>query len=141
MNYSIIDIVTGAKVMANSVFGKKREYTIQFNKESDRKWYVDFPGWPFDHGNLLMVAGADDLCEFLSLDGRNSYINVIPTSREEKHEGYAKLTRVKYALTGGAIYKVENLPGFDREIWLCPVTLFVLGKYPKYMYIKRAPRR
>ena len=61
MNYSVNDIVMGAKVMANSVFGKKREYTIQFNKEADRKWYVDFPNWPFDHHNLLMVAGADAL--------------------------------------------------------------------------------
>ncbi len=141
MNYSVNDIVMGAKVMANSVFGKKREYTIQFNKEADRKWYVDFPNWPFDHHNLLMVAGADALCEFLSEDGQFSYINVIPTSKEEEHEGYAKLTRMEHSLTGGATYTVENLPGFTRNIWLCPVTLFVLGKYPKYMYIKKASRQ
>jgi hypothetical protein len=137
MTYSISDIVNGAKTMAKSVFGKKKEYTIQFNKEVDGKWYVDFPNWPFDHGNLLMVGGANDLCEFLSEDGKFSYIDVIPTSKEEEHEGYAKLTRIEHSLTWGATYNVENLPGFDRSIWLCPVTLFVLGEYPKYMYIKK----
>jgi hypothetical protein len=40
-------------------------------------------------------------------------------------------------LTGGSIYTVTDLPGFERDIWLCPVTLFVLGRYPKYIYVKK----
>ena len=33
----------------------------------------------------------------------------------------------------GANY-VNSLDGTD--MWICPVTLFVLGRYPKYLYIK-----
>lgn len=138
MTYSFNDLKNGAKAMAKSVFGKKKEYTIKFNHEEDGLWYVDFPNWPFDHHNLLMVAGADELCAFLSEDNISSYISVIPASEKEEHEGYAELTRVNSSLTGGATYEVKNLPGFNRDIWLCPVTLFVLGEYPKYMYIKKA---
>ena len=138
MTYSFNDIKNGAKAMAKSVFGKKEEYIIKFNHEEDGLWYVDFPNWPFDHHNLLMVAGADELCAFLSEDNVSSYISVIPASKKEEHEGYAELTRINSSLTGGATYEVKNLPGFNRDIWLCPVTLFVLGEYPKYMYIKKA---
>ena len=62
----------------------------------------------------------------------------IPTDKEEDHPGYAKLVQQKHSLTGGSTYDVIGLEGFNRDIWLCPVTLFVLGKYPKYMYIKKA---
>lgn len=137
MTYSFNNLKNGAKAMAKSVFGKKKEYTIKFNHEEDGLWYVDFPNWPFDHHNLLMVAGADKLCAFLSDDNISSYVSVIPASKKEEHEGYAELTRIDSSLTGGATYEVKNLPGFNRNIWLCPVTLFVLGEYPKYMYIKK----
>ena len=36
-----------------------------------------------------------------------------------------------------ATYKVYGLEGFSREIWICPVTLTVLGHYPNYIYIKQ----
>lgn len=91
MNYSMRDLLTGAQVMSKSVFGQKKEYTIQFNHEEDGLWYVDFPNWPFDHHNLLMVAGADQMCAFLSDDDKNTWVNVIPTNKEEDHPGYAKL--------------------------------------------------
>lgn len=110
---------------------------LQFNCEEDGKWYINFPGWPFDHHNLMMVAGADDLCEFLSDDGKFTYIEVISTSKEKNLPGYAKLIRQEHSLTGGSVYKVTGIKGFTRNIWLCPVTLFVLGKYPKYLYIKK----
>ncbi len=137
MNYTLKDLTSGATKIAKSVFGKKKEYQIQFNKEDDGLWYVDFPGWPFDHHNLLMVAGADKMCQFLSDDGKFTYVSVIPTSKEEDHPGYAKLIQKEHSLTGGSTYEVTGLDGFNRDIWLCPVTLFVLGQYPKYMYVKK----
>ena len=138
MNYSMRDLLTGAQVMSKSVFGQKKEYTIQFNHEEDGLWYVDFPNWPFDHHNLLMVAGADQMCAFLSDDDKNTWVNVIPTNKEENHPGYAKLIQKDHSLMGGSTYEVTGLEGFNRDIWLCPVTLFVLGNYPKYMYVKKA---
>lgn len=137
MNYSISDLISGAKVMAHSVFGKRKEYNLQFNHEDNGGWYVDFPNWPFEHANLLMVCGADKLCEFLSDDNKVTKISVIPSSEKETHEGYTELRKIDSTLTGGATYEVYGLPGFEQCIWLCPVTLFVLGEYPQYMYIKK----
>ncbi len=140
MQYTVSDLLHGARVMSRSIFGQKDEYTIKFNHEEDGLWYVDFPNWPFDHHNLLMVAGADKLCAFLSDDDVTSEILVRPSSKRLQLEGYAELIQKDHSLTGGSTYEVRDLEGFHRDIWLCPVTLFVLGKYPKYMYIKKAPR-
>jgi len=137
MNYTINDLLTASKMIAKKTFGKKSQYNLQFNKEDDNLWYVDFPNWPFDHHNLLMVGGADKLCAFLSKDGSKALVSVEPAKAEKSDaKDCFVLERKEHSLTGGATYKVSNLEGFDRDIWLCPVTLFVLGQYPEYMYVK-----
>ncbi|MBO4813630.1 MAG: hypothetical protein J5523_01580 [Muribaculaceae bacterium] len=141
MNYGMNDLLHGAQVMANSVFGRRNEYHLQFNHEEDGKWYVNFPGWPFDHHNLMMVAGADELCDFLSDDDAFAYVDVVPSKRKIDKPGYACLVRGEHSLVGGSTYTATGLPGFERDIWLCPVTLFVLGQYPKYIYIKKGHRQ
>jgi hypothetical protein len=137
MQYTVRDLLHGAKAMSKSVFGKKDEYQIKFNHEEDGLWYVDFPNWPFDHHNLLMVAGADKMCAFLSDDDVTTEVLVRPSNKRLNLEGYAELIQKDHSLTGGSTYEVRNLEGFNRDIWLCPVTLFVLGRYPKYMYVKK----
>lgn len=139
MNFSMNDLLHGAQVMASSVFGRKGEYSLQLNHEEDGCWYVDFPGWPFDHHNLIMVAGADKLCAVLSDDNRYAHVE-IPSNKRLDKPGYACLVQGEYSLTGDSTYTVTDLPGFEREIWLCPVTLFVLGRYPKYIYAKKSER-
>ena len=138
MTYTVNNLMGGAQAMAKSVFGRKKEYHLKFNHEADGLWYVDFPNWPFDHHNLLMVAGADKLCAFLSEDDVTANVDVIPSNKREDHPGYACLVQGEHSLTGGSFYTVTELPGFERDIWLCPVTLFVLGRYPKYLYIKKS---
>lgn len=138
MTYSVNDLLHGAKVISKSVFGRRAEYHLQFNHEEDGCWYVDFPNWPFDHHNLMMVAGADQLCAFLSDDNRKTHVNVIPSNKPLDKPGYACLIQGQNSLTGGSYYQVTGLEGFERQIWLCPVTLFVLGRYPKYIYLKKA---
>ncbi len=137
MDYSITDLMKAASMMSKKYFGRKDEYTISFTKEDDGCWYVDYPDWPFDHHNLMMVAGADDLCAFLSNDGRETRVNVIPAKKKEMHDGYAELRRLDHSLTGGAHYEVKGIEGFTKKIWICPVTLFVLGNYPAYIYLKK----
>ena len=135
MNFS--DAITNAKNLAKNYFGERKEYELQFNHEEDNCWYIDFPNWGFSHHNLMMVSGADKLCAFLSDDDKFAYVKVIPAKKEEDHPGYAKLVQKSHSLFGGSTYQVTGLEGFDREIWLCPVTLFVLGEYPKYIYLKK----
>ena len=52
-------------------------------------------------------------------------------------EGYFECVKQYSGLFAGATYKVNGLPDFTREIWICPVTLTVLGHYPNYIYIKQ----
>lgn len=112
--------------------------TVRFQKESDGLWYVDLPSWPFAHGHLLMVGGSDDLCEFLSDDKKSVTVKVVPSNAPlEGMKDFIKLTRLNKSLTGGAHYSVENCQGFTKNVYFCPVTLFVLHKYPRYMYVKK----
>ena len=51
-----------------------------------------------------------------------------------EENGNMGLVKNSSTLTGGAFY--NDLSGsVNEEIWLCPVTLFVLGKYPKNIQI------
>lgn len=141
MNYTIKDLTEGAQVLAKRVFGKKKEYQLQFNHEEDGLWYIDYPNWPFDHHNLLMVAGADDLCEFLSDDDKFTYVSVIPSKEKKELDGYFELNQIESGLTSGSTYEVSGLEGFTKNIWICPVTLFVLGEYPKHIYVKKLTKQ
>ena len=107
--YSISDLTTGAARIAQSVFGKKSEYQLQFNHEENGCWYIDFPGWPFEHHNLMMVAGADDLCAYMSNDDKTARVSVIPSNIEENHPGYCKLIQKEHGLTTGSTYDVTGL--------------------------------
>lgn len=42
-------------------------FHLNFNKEADGNRYIDFPGYPFAHRNLMMVAGANLLCEHVAV--------------------------------------------------------------------------
>ena len=138
---SINEYLNGARRMATNVFGRRDEYQLEFQKEEDGLWYLVYPGWPFDHHNLLMVCGSDNMCELLSDDGRMVKISVIPANKHEEHEGYFELEQTEHSLTGGSTYEVDHdefRRRFNRDtLWICPVTLFVLGYYPKYIYVKK----
>ena len=103
MNYTIKDLTQGAKAMARSVFGKKAEYQLQFNHEEDGLWYIDYPNWAFEHHNLLMVNGADELCAFLSDDDKFTKVSVIPSKERKEHKGYFELEQLESGLTTASI--------------------------------------
>lgn len=111
-----------------------RSYTISFAKFG-RKWYCEVPGFPkelFEH--TLMVGGAAKLLDHYA-EGNIRLSMRIKVS----DAGSPTLTQTSSTLTGGAFYK--DLSGcVDEEIWLCPVTLFVLGKYPKNIQIHDVSR-
>lgn len=128
-------------MMVRSVLGKKREYKLRFYKEKDGCWYVDFPHWPFSHDNLAVVSGADKMLELLSDGDLFVRVNVIPAKKKELHDGYIELEQTEKSLFGGSTYQVKYKPFIERfkrdTLWICPVTLFVLGHYPKFIYVKR----
>lgn len=137
MHYTIKDIKNATQAITKSILGKKKEYHLQFNHEEDGLWYIDFPSWKFDHHNLLMVNGADELCAFLSDDNKFTKVSVISSKERKEIKGYFELEQLSSGLTTGSTYKVNHLDRFTRNIWICPVTLFVLGEYPKFIYVKK----
>ena len=139
--YTIKEICKGAPKLVKSVLNRKREYCIQFNKEKDGCWYVDFPHWPFSHDNLAMVSGADKMLELLSDGDLYVKVSVIPAKKKGQRDGYIELVQTEHSLFGGCTYQVKYEPFIQRfkrdTLWICPVTLFVLGRYPQFIYIKR----
>lgn len=128
-----------------------KKFDVAFNKEIDGLWYIDVPTWKGSHHNLLLVDGCDDLMEHILMNKVHETVPYNPalytpyigrlefqieTSNDpdfDNHKDDIILEKIKddgY----GATYKVYNCEGFDQEAWICPVTLYVFGEYPNYMY-------
>ena len=128
-------------------------FHLKFNKESDGEWYIEFPGYPFAHHNLMMVAGADRLCDYVAqMEGHQDRAVVDVTLDDNHIEGsHPVITMDRFERGYGARYEcydaigrtpVVYLEGRSFEIpaaWLCPVTLLVLFRYPRKinLYIPR----
>ena len=67
---------------------RKARLKVSFTKESNGRWYVDFPNWPLSHDNLEMVAGADDLLDLLN-NGTNHVALRVST---KPLEGFKSIT-------------------------------------------------
>jgi hypothetical protein len=110
-------------------------YEVSFIKIG-KKWYCDVPGFPkelFEH--TLMVGGASKFLEYYSR-GEDRLVATIKIANEMEDKWYcgSRLYKNSSTLTGGAFYK-DPSGNFNEEIWLCPVTLFLLGKYPERILI------
>ena len=110
-------------------------YEVPFIKIG-RKWYCEVPGFPkelFEH--TLMVGGASKFLDYYSR-GENRIVATIKIANEMDDKWFcgSRLYKNSSTLTGGAFYK-DPSGNFNEEIWLCPVTLFLLGKYPERILI------
>lgn len=103
-----------------------------FYKTEENKWYVDLPNWDGEIADLEMVCGADLLLDIIAQGEDRINVSWI----EDKPELF------KYSLIlqqeeewSGATYLVEgeNLTPFDA--WLCDVTKWVFGYFPKTLYV------
>lgn len=111
---------------------KKNSFDVSF-KRINGAWYCDIPGWPEEYfPNTMMVTDAHTLLCRLSPD--KDYLTLkVKTYSEAPEGGDTVLEKIatngSNEVTGGAIYKMGDL----NHIWLCPVTQFVLGGFPKYI--------
>lgn len=127
-------------ILVKSVFNSKTGnefYEVTFTKIG-RKWYCDVPGFPkelFEH--TLMVGGANKFLEYYS-HGETRIKTTIKIANEIDDNFFcgSRLYKTQSTLTGGAFYR-DPSGNFDEEIWLCPVTLFLFGKYPDRILIYR----
>lgn len=110
---------------------------FKFVKDIDNRWYVELPEWEGSRADLEMVAGADTMLEYMA-EG-NDYVNTYIS--ETEFDGSDKLEFIGLAteFENGAFYKMDKYKGIELglELWLCDVTLFVFGKFPKEIFISK----
>lgn len=110
----------------------KESINVSF-KRINNTWYCDIPGWPEEYfANTMMVTDAHTLLCRLSPDANYITLKVKchSTASENATNVLEKIaTNGSNEVTGGAIYKMGDLD----HIWLCPVTQFVLGGFPKFI--------
>ena len=138
MSNSIITYIKLAGIYAKGILGfRRREYDLQFVYD-DNVWYIDMP-WPGDRSNLSMVGGSNHLLTFLDTKKDNRVRILVRPCKKQRTDldGYFECVKQDSGLFAGATYQVNGLAGFTREIWICPVTLTVLGCYPNYIYLKQ----
>ena len=133
-----MDILNNFKTIHSFISGifskSEREYELTFVQDPDGRWYIDIP-WDGNRSNLEMVAGSDKLLSHIAKGDNKVTLQVILDHLYDYND-YIILDRFEHSLAGGASYTVSNSE-FKEPIWICPVTLCVLGRYPKTIYFKR----
>ena len=113
----LLNIIENPKVIGQYVKGvsearrsEENVYHLAFDRENDGGWYIDLPEWEGAHAQLWVeVVKAQTQIEDLDAD-----------------KSFFRCDVMEKSTFGGATYQV-HLTDFDRTMWLCPVTLFVLG--------------
>lgn len=103
---------------------------FRFNREEDNRWYVVLPEWTGSKEDLEMVCGADTMLDILS-QGADS-VNV-SLSTEPFQDYKYMLSYLNESNEGGDYLLTSDLLTFD--VWLCHVTKFVFGNFPKRIYL------
>ena len=102
-----------------------------FYKEPHGTWYIDLPEYPGPKGDLAMVAGADDMLDYLAKGGKQVEVEM----SELPFDGALVLDLVRIGEPGGgAYYKPVNYS--IQSVWLCDVTIFALQKFPEKIYFR-----
>jgi hypothetical protein len=145
-----MNILKTAQRFVDGVRNRKQtqSYDLAFVKDKG-VWYIDMP-WDGDRGNLAMVAGADTLLDEVDQHSlsvcqqgqkRRNYVRVKVTKSAQPLDlpGQISIKRTDWTLLGGAHYDVSNPNVRTPRLWLCPVTLTVMGEYPPFIYIDTTP--
>lgn len=142
-------------ILLFNVIVRRTHYRLTFvaeHTDMGKLWYYHFPVWGFDKHNLLMVSGADALCEHYS-EGKDS-VSIDIVARKKPFGVFFRSEYDHYIGKDNSLTGVDKLlygRNYDQDIdevdvmngnklktfWICPVTLFVLGRYPNHIYIKK----
>ena len=141
-------------VLLFNLIVRRRHYKLHFISENDppiKRWYYDFKYWGFDHANLEMVSGAEALCDFYANGKDELTVEIIASKKKlnlnpQLYDEFKAQDIIIDGLTHQGDFINSQLDKFlygrtyqkgYTTMWICPVTLFVLGRYPKYIYIKK----
>lgn len=116
--------------------------SFKFYKDTDSKWYVDYPAWTGAKWELEMVCGADMMLEIIAQGEDVVYLTMAlePFELDTEPIKTKAFTLTKIQNTpdlGGATYMLKEWYGieYNLEMWLCHVTEFVFGSLPETIYI------
>jgi len=100
-------------------------------------WFVDIPEWEGPKSALQMVMGADDMLDLMS-QGDDRFLVTFSTEETEGFE-LLEFQHETPEWEQGAQYILKTFMGFeyDLQVWLCDVTKFVFGEFPRKIWIKR----
>ena len=141
-------------VLLFNLIVRRKHYKLHFIAENDppiKRWYYDFKYWGFDHANLEMVSGADKLCELYSNGKDEVTVDIIASKKQlnlspQLYDEFVAQDIIIDGMTHQGDFINSQLDKFlygrtyqkgYTQMWICPVTLFVLGRYPKYLYIRK----
>jgi hypothetical protein len=130
----ILQLIIGAACLmafAQTNNSKTKIVTFTFYKEPHGTWYIDLPDYPGPKGNLAMVAGADDMLDYLAKGQKR----VAVLMSEKPFAGALAMNRTKLGEPGGGAY-YQPVNHAIQSVWLCDVTLFALGKFPEQIYFR-----
>lgn len=107
---------------------------FKFYKDPDNKWYIDLPEWKGSKAELQMVCGADTMLDIIS-EGENTVAIHFDLNSYEGSD-VLELKEIHPADFSGATYFLKSFRGIELnlEMWLCDVTKFVFGDFPKNIY-------
>lgn len=142
------NVRTAAGFVRQMAIGRcNSQYTLSFVDDGGGCWYIDLPSWKGSRNQLAMVAGADRFLTHMAEDRQRITLDVRVFEKPLSLSGYVCLRRTRQDY--GAWYAYDRqqavLQGYPcfmdgthpATAWLCPVTLFVMGRYPGYIYVKR----
>ncbi len=107
---------------------------LKFCKEG-KYWYIDFLEWKGRKSALMMVGGAHTLLDLMAQGKQDVLIYV----DEEDFEGAEHLKLIDLCWFNGANYRLETYKSYylHLKVWLCDVTLKVLGEFPDDIYFAK----
>ena len=158
---TIIKKIYTILVLVKNLLIRHKHYKLSFFGEYNTilhktRWYYDFKHWGFSKSNLEMVSGADTLCTNYALGKNYLTVNIIASKKQldenkiQNYDMYAgepinniplkeklKLQHLLYGRTYTNVTVNDEGELEVKKMWICPVTLFVLGRYPNYIYIQK----
>jgi len=115
------------------LFKTESSMNMVFEKDTDGRWYAVVPDWEGDRSALEMVMGADTMLDILA-QGEPKITVFMST---EPFDNYQMKLTFDREEADGAWYKIQNGITISlEEVWLCSVTKFVFGSYPKTLYLR-----
>lgn len=99
-------------------------------------WYIDIPEYIEAGGTFedcQMVLGADTLLDILSKDEQCVELII----EKEEFSNYDYVLKKQENDSEGSWYEISGKELIPFRLWICSVTLFVLGEFPKIIYIKK----